>query len=421
MHSNRSGALFGVTFINEKGYIVEESYRKKFHTHSQYSGREIQNVGNFTKNFALIKLHDGYSNHEKVCFREGTKNDTKDINGYFNPICACAQEWHGKDCGQPEVLWRAFMTHSRARQANFNFSAARKVPHNVFYIIETNAFNLETLEIQMLELQYVVDLYILCDLNGAHSNSIHHNEELKDLKPSLRHHTNTGFLKLYQEKIFLVVDETCSARNIYKKLRQHYSDSNFKRSDLLVFSRTNEILNHRAINYFKWYDNWPEPVKFRLKYNVFGFFWKHPQDTIVSSAVVTIGTLEDVFASDPDKLLETRKPGLVVGDLNHIGGWFCEYCAQAMDILRQIQYQVKTGHTHASNEIFNTNHKQTIDSEYVQNLIVNGLYVDGKLGLTQIRRYQENYYCPDYVTNFSWKFDNLVINIFAKWEEDYEN
>lgn len=403
--SGSGNTLFGVKFISEE--------RVEIRNRSNDGMKEIiQNVGNFTKNFALIKLNDGYSNHEKVCFREGTKNDTKDMNGVFNPVCACAGEWHGKDCGQPEVVWRALMTSARGTQVNYSASVARKVPHNVFYIIETNAFHLETLEIQMLELQYVVDLFVLCDLE---ENTSPEKTHLRDLipPPSLRHHTSTGFLKTHQDKILLLTDVTCHPRNIYKKLRKSFPDpSNFKRDDILIYSTPDEILNHRAINYFKWYDNWPQPVNFRLKHNVYGFFWQHPDNTKVGSAAATIATLEDSFNADPTKL--SKKPAMIIGDLNHFGGWYCEFCAQANDIVRQIQYT-------ADKTIIDASKYTTIDADFVQNLIVNGRYTDTKLELTQLRRYQEKYYCPDYVTNQSWKFDNLVINIFAKWEEDYEN
>lgn len=388
--------LGGVKFVHQ--HVLTTATTPSHH-------RELHNVGNFTRNFALIRLNDGYTNHEKVCFREGTRNDTRDIEGSFNPVCSCSAEWHGKDCGQPEVLWRAFMTTTR--QA-LNLSAPRKVPHNVFYIISTNGFSLQTLEIQMSELSHVVDFFVLCDMD---TNSP---AELQGRDFHLSYHTNTGFLKQYQDRVLLMVDKLCGARQMYKHLKAFLPAKDFRRDDVVVYSRANEILSHRAINFFKWYDNWPQPVKFRLKYNVFGFFWQHPQSTMVGSVAATIGMLEDSFKSDPNRLLAVRKPGLIVGDLNHFGGWYCEYCAQSIDIVRQITWQShrNTGPVPP---------QKAIDSDYIQNLIVNGLYVDGKLGLIQLRRYQEKYYCPDYVSTSSWKFDNLVINIFAKWEEDYEN
>ncbi|XP_063700485.1 beta-1,4-mannosyl-glycoprotein 4-beta-N-acetylglucosaminyltransferase [Culicoides brevitarsis] len=410
VHSNSSGALFGVKFINENEIL---GLRHRHHRPSEDANRfeTLQNVGNFTRNFALIKLNDGYANHEKVCFREGTRNDTRDVNGVFNPVCSCTAEWHGKDCGQPEVVWRALMTSSNARHLNLSAAAPRKVPHNVFYLIETNAFHMETLEIQMLELQYVVDLFVLCDLEVE-------TNEFLPATPSLRHHSTTGFLKEHREKILLVSDATCAPRNVYRKLRKSLPESNFKRDDVIIYSQADEILNHRAINYFKWYDNWPQPVKFRLKHVVYGFFWQHPDNTRVSeAAAATIAMLEDSFQADPARL--SQKSAMMIGDLNHFGGWYCEFCAQAMDIVRQIQYKARTERN--SNEIFDVTKQKTIDAEFVQNLIVNGRYTDGKLELQQLRRYQEKYYCPDYVNNQSWKFDNLVINIFAKWEEDYEN
>lgn len=377
----------------------------------------VRNVGNFTKSFALLRLHDGYTNHEKICFREGTKNDTKDIKGDFNPICSCKPEWHGKDCGQPEVLWRAFMTNARQ---HFNLSAPRKIPHNVFYIIEMNGFTLETLEIQILELVHVVDLFVLCDIENRSDGTDHATTavtEKKDLK--IRHHlNNTGFFKQYQDNIIVVVDKTCVPSTVYKLLKTSVQLTDMHPDDVLIFSRANEILSHKAINFFKWYDNWPQPVHFRLKYNVYGFFWQHPQNTVVGSVASTIGTLEDTYASDPLMILNNVKQGLTVGDLNHFGGWYCEYCAQPIDIVHQIQWEAKM--TGKNQQIF-LSHKGAVTAEHVQNWIVNGIYVDGKQNLIMLRKYQEKYFCPEYVSQQSWRFDNLIINIFAKWEEDYED
>lgn len=371
----------------------------------------VHNVGNFTKNFALIRLHDGYTNHEKICFREGTKNDTKDFKGVFNPICSCKPEWHGKDCGQPEVLWRAFMTNSRQ---SLSLSAPRKVPHNIFYIIEMNGFNLETLEIQILELVHVVDLFVLCDIDNR--NNVVTDEKDFQIK---YHLNNTGFFKKYQDNIIVVVDKICSPAIVYQYLKANVQSTDIHPEDVLIFSTANEILSHKAINFFKWYDNWPQPVRFRLKYNVYGFFWQHPENTRVGSMACTIGTLEDTYNSDPMLVLSSnKKNGLIVGDLNHFGGWFCEYCAQPIDIVHQIQWEAKKD---GKNQQIFAKHKGPITSEHVQSWIVNGIYVDGKQNLIMLRKYQEKYFCPEYVTQHSWRFDNLIINIFAKWEEDYED
>lgn len=403
---DRSIDVVGVKFVNgnQARWRADNAQSEK--------NLVVHNVGNFTKNFALIRLHDGYTNHEKVCFREGTKNDTKDIKGFFHPVCSCVAEWHGKDCGQPEVLWRAFMTNTRQ---GLSLSAPRKIPHNVFYIIETDGFSLETLEIQILELVHVVDLFVLCDLDRRTTTNDVTDE--KDLK--IRHHlNNTGFLKQYQDNIIVVVDKSCSPARVYKRLKTIVRPTDLHPDDVLVFSRANEILSHKAINFFKWYDNWPQPVHFRLKYDVYGFFWQHPQSTTVGSVACTISALEDTHQSDPVVALNTKKVGLVVGDLNHFGGWYCEYCAQPVDIVHKILWEAKTDGKHQ--QIFNS-HKGAITSEHIQNWIVNGIYVDGKQNLIMLRKYQEKYFCPDYVNSHSWRFDNLVVNIFAKWEEDYED
>jgi beta-1,4-mannosyl-glycoprotein beta-1,4-N-acetylglucosaminyltransferase len=312
-------------------------------------------------------------------------------------------------------------------------SPARRRPHNVYYMIETTALSLESLEIQIMEVVDLVNLFILCDLVDSSSSNSHHSSNSSSnrgrkrllLSPLIigdddnandrlfRHHRDTGFLKTIRHQLVLVNDTKCTPRNVYQKFRQLLHPNDFCKEDILIFSKSEEILNRRAINYFRWYDNWPQPVRLRLKWLVYGFFWQHPESTAIGSVVSQLGILEEVYKSDPARMLDA-KPAILVGDLNHYGGWYCQYCAQILDIIKKLQFDKRS--------IATASYQLTVNTEYIQNLIATGLNIDGKQGLVKLRRYSDKYYSPEYVTKYSWKFDNIVINLFAKWEEDdYEN
>ncbi|XP_058814988.1 beta-1,4-mannosyl-glycoprotein 4-beta-N-acetylglucosaminyltransferase [Topomyia yanbarensis] len=428
--------------------------------------KTVPKPDNYTKYYRLIYYHDGYREQQRLCFIEGTRfpeakpivqkaptssagphtkqtneteldtggldvetlevhdraNDNDDDDDTDNDIladgrCRCLPEWHGPDCGQPEVLWRAFIA-SRIPPRN-QTAAPRKVPKRIFYIIDTNFISVEVLEIQLMELIDVVSMFVLCDkqipVMGAMKSETYSIAE---------HIKSTDFLKQNQQKIIFLEDTTCSGRNIFRKMKKYIARTDMHAEDILLYSQTDEILNRRAVNYFRWYDNWPQPVRFRLKYNVFGFFWQHPYSTRIGSAACQLSTVDEAYRSDPDALLRIEKPVMLIGDLNHYGGWYCRHCYQPIDIVKYLEFIALTGTTN-SDSISGTNQsylpdpkKSTVmNGEYVQNLIASGKYFDGQTNLVKLQRHVDKYYAPDYVRENSWRFDNIVINLFARWED----
>lgn len=336
------------------------------------------------------------------CFRDGL---VQNRNG-TSQECVCQLDYHGKDCGQPEVLWRAFMN----AKVPLNLSATpRPHPHKIFYMIRTigGAASIETLEIQLMELIQVVDLFIICD----HQDKGTTNNKDRLLKQNAK----TGFLKQFRYKILLLDDDhtMCTLKTMYRHFRSRMAPGMVSDDDILVISNNDEILNWRAIKYFKWYDHWPQPTRFRLKYTVYGYYWQHPESTRLGSAACQISVLEEVFKSDPERVMLGRKPGMIVGDLNHVGGWYCQYCYHPLNIVKKLMVEAK--------DLFAHNRIQIIDESYVESLIANGLYVDGKLGLTRLHRFADKYYAPEYITNASWKYESILSNVYATYDDDYAN
>ncbi|XP_055597082.1 beta-1,4-mannosyl-glycoprotein 4-beta-N-acetylglucosaminyltransferase [Uranotaenia lowii] len=331
--------------------------------------------------------------------------------------CRCLPEWHGPDCGQPESLWRAFVA-SRIPPRN-QTAAPRKVPKNVFYIIDTNFISVEVLEMQIMELLDIVSLFVLCDrqLPAAGLGALK-----SDMYSIGEHMERVDFLKQNQNKILLLEDASCSGRNIFRKMKKFIASSDMRAEDILLYSRTDEVLNRRAVNYFRWYDNWPQPVRFRLKYNMFGFFWQHPDHTRLGSAACQLSYVDEAYRSDPEALLRIDKPVMLIGDLNHYGGWFCRLCYQPIDIVKYLEFialvNTSSSKTNQSSLYLPDPKKGTVlNVEYVQNLIASGKHFHGNTNLVKLQRHLDKYYAPEYVRNNSWKFDNVVINLFARWED----
>ncbi|XP_058450862.1 beta-1,4-mannosyl-glycoprotein 4-beta-N-acetylglucosaminyltransferase [Malaya genurostris] len=477
-HQARPTSWFNVKFISNQSsplaltnddLVADQQTSNRRMRHPRFhlvQPKTVPKPDNYTKYYRLIYYHDGYREQQRLCFIEGTRfpeakpivqklltsagphtkktneteldtggldvgtleesertieeegDGTEDNDVLADGRCRCLPEWHGPDCGLPEVLWRAFIA-SRIPPRN-QTAAPRKVPKRIFYIIDTNFISVEVLEIQIMELIDVVNMFVLCD------RSIPVVGATKSEAYSLAEHMNSvDFLKQNQKKILLLEDATCSGKNIFRKMKKFIVTSDMQAEDILLYSRTDEILNRRAVNYFRWYDNWPQPVRFRLKYNVFGFFWQHPDSTRIGSAACQLSTVDEVYRSDPEALLRIDKPVMLIGDLNHYGGWFCRHCYQPIDIVKYLEFIALVGAssstsnsgTNQSSYLPDPKQSSVMNGEYVQNLIASGKYFDGQTNLNKLQRHVDKYYAPDYVRENSWRFDNIVINLFARWED----
>jgi beta-1,4-mannosyl-glycoprotein beta-1,4-N-acetylglucosaminyltransferase len=353
----------------------------------------------------------------RVCFKEGallneSHRASQDVNNKTedyadSPACVCRPEWHGHACSEPEIVWRAFMVSRQPMNQSPKFT---RHPHNIFYIINgVTSINLETLEVQLMELSKIVNLFVLCDLIKADDPSL-----------LMRHQMNKGFMPQYKDQILLLKDETCSSSNIYRQMKKILG-TQMRPSDVLINGHCDEILNHRAINYMKWHNLWHQPLRFRLKWNVYGFFFQHPDNTIISSVACQLNVIEQFYKSDPDKILSnSQSPTVVtVGDLNHYGGWFCEYCHQPIDIIRKLHLDSKYLTNKSSDPLKESYHrKPVINIEYIQNLIQYGNYIDGKLELRKLRHYDDTkYFTPESVAKNRWKFDNIISNFYSSWDD----
>lgn len=410
-----------VKFISK----TNEASHKVYHTYQTPTYLKISKKHCFSDYFRenryITSKNDLDTKSLKICFKEGVEEEDNDaeqralkfVNNETeyendNTACKCKPGWHGQHCSEPEIIWRAFMT---SRQIMSQTPKITRKPNNIFYIINdvTNII-LETLEIQMLELIDTVNLFILCDKIISTDPTL-----------SIRQYMNKGFLLRYQQQILLIRDEECNGASIFRQMKKILR-SQIQLLDVIVYSKGDEILNRKAINYLKWHNYWHQPLRFRLKWNVYGFFFQHPEHTVTRSIACQFNVLEQFYRSDIDLMIASSKNMLIVGDLNHYGGWFCEYCHQPLDIIRKFHLDSKILGNKSSNIFQSLYHKtSTIDIAFVENLINYGLYIDGKLQLLKYHNYHDTkYFTPESVAKYSWKFSNIMTNFYSSWNDDNE-
>lgn len=350
-----------ISFINSPS---EEQPKRTYHTSE--SRIFLKSVNTHTK---FIDFNSS------LCYLNGTDLASM-TRKEFNWQCNCLPGWHGKDCGQPEVIWRAFLTHRKPMK----ITGPRSFERRIIYVFAVDKFSDIMAEIRINELGNIVDLFILYE-----------DEESEFLERKL----NNNYVKNYHEKILYL-----KTNNIDKALRLI---RNLRDDDVILSSERNEVPNKFAINFLKFYDKWPEPIRFRLRWSVFGFFWVHPSKTIITGGACSVSYLRGNFNNKISSLHFNK--GIILGDLNHYGGWYCEYCN---DVAQIIEYLSSKPHA------INLDKIQKIDNAFLEDVIENGLYIDGKTELLRTHRYRDNYFAPFFVSENSWNYDFLLTNFYSK-------
>ncbi|XP_059477257.1 beta-1,4-mannosyl-glycoprotein 4-beta-N-acetylglucosaminyltransferase [Neocloeon triangulifer] len=296
------------------------------------------------------------------CFLPGTEVDFSQRMGK----CQCQPGWHGQDCGLPEVILRAFITAKYTEPPKL-----RRKPRRVLCLVRWTSDTLT--EILFSELDAVVDLFIV------------------DKKPDA---------KFNKEKV-LVLQNTDWAFVKHQLIDLRYDD-------LVLSVDDSEIPNPNALLFLKFYNGWPyEPITFRMRWSVFGFFWLHPQLTTLAGRVCSVGTLARTFRDDL-RAMRSSKEVLVVGDLNHFGGWRCQLC---LDSAEDILHQAQT----LKDPAWNLKSRR-VDAEYVSELVGQGLWVDGRTHLLRASPSREqNYFAPAVVRKGN--FGHLLHNFYE--QNDY--
>lgn len=384
------------------------------------------------------------------CFRHGSvlpvNPSLRQMTDAFDEdedcTCKCQAGFHGVSCNQPETVWRAFMAaHLLKRLNTEQMGATNEIAEpkarRIFYHIDSSALSLTTVEIQIKELHDLVDLFIFCDEIRNKATAVHgvsSKQERFRYHQQSSEHSSDFVLKKYKAKILIIeTRHKCTPKTTYKLFRNQLPM--LHGDDIYMYSSYDEILNRQAVQYIKWNDNWlqSQPIRYRLKYTVYGFYWQHPMQTVLSSAACQLHVLDEHYKRDPIAVLNAT--GMIIGDLNHYGGWFCQYCYDSTENIAQKVQRDRTMNATVgmsvlssllSNQFANRNdvaivaHRSPnqMDAAHIESLISAGVYVDGKLDLIRLHRYSDKYFAPDTVNEDSQQYEPLLTNTYAHYDGD---
>ncbi|XP_050304102.1 beta-1,4-mannosyl-glycoprotein 4-beta-N-acetylglucosaminyltransferase [Anthonomus grandis grandis] len=327
--------------------------------------------------------------NSSMCFTEGTDTRTMLANGN-NWKCSCLPGWHGPDCGYPEVYFRAML----AKKQPLKLTGPNTFQRRLICIFSCDQISESLVDIRLTELGDVVDLFIL------YERSNYFDSQLK----------NGIFSEQLLKKILYIPNvRDDNVTSIWRSAKAQLR--NLRDNDFVVVSPTNEIFDATSLKFLKFHNSVPETVNFRLKWVVFGFFWIHPEKTIISGGACTVAYLKESLNDNLDALALIATKSLTLGDLNRTGGWFCEYCAEPENIIRYLT------RNRAKNVIdWEKITSKKITYNFIKDLIALGVYLDGKTELRRAHRYSDVDFAPKSVLDHDLKFDPLLVNFFAQSE-----
>lgn len=86
--------------------------------------------------------------NSSLCFKNGTDLIAMKILNGIKWKCKCLPEWHGNDCGQPEILWRALLTNKKP----IKIKGPRTFQRRLIYFFKFDKFFEHIVDIRLHEL-----------------------------------------------------------------------------------------------------------------------------------------------------------------------------------------------------------------------------------------------------------------------------
>ncbi|XP_011183568.2 uncharacterized protein LOC105212908 [Zeugodacus cucurbitae] len=407
----------------------ESNFRKDFYVKQNRLNSTIE-IRNRTG------LLPEFGNDALWCFRKGSIDELSQISNdevpqYValsweeeNTQCKCRAGWHGRDCGQPEVMWRALLT----LKTPFQLQQPTKTrdPHRLIYFLEGNFFNLDLLDLQISMLEDIVDYFVIFVKPAR--------KDPKTLEHMLEEKLTAKQYMLFKcDQEYALQNGNCTTKAAYAHFLQQLKHKQLqllplKSTDLLLYTDDRVFPSPQALQFLKYYANDVRNVLFRLKYVVYGFYWQHPKQTYLNGLISSFVHVDNPSQinggeKDPAKIMEMSKAEsshrapFVIGDLNHFGGWFCKYCQQPEEIVAELHAETSSL---TQVQFTETVSGHNIDVTYLQKLIATGVYVDGRTQLLRNRRYSDKYYAPAVAETDNSKYGNLLINLYESFDDDIE-
>lgn len=348
------------------------------------------------QNYSLsYVLYDG----SVRCLIEGTLSMNKSV---FAP-CLCKRGWYGPHCSIPQIV----------KDSNYPSHFGVMLLDQPRRLIYTFPFTIEfdLLEARFAELGDLVDVFVILESTYTASGLAKTRYLFNKLL--------TGYLKLYQDKIFLVTLPHFPAaakkdgwiadaliRNYIstKALPNIYGLSN---DDIIILSDADELPSREAVLYLKVHYGYPQPVGFSLRHNVFSFAWQGEDIRSVVYGACTVAFLNKfldgnlynlrvaprLMRYDPHRVsqfmerVDSRTQAWNFGDGC---GWHCSWCLNAEGI------RFKMLAAHFSDLPRWGSMKGKRDLAYLTNITAAGVWFDGKTLLTRVNA-SDSHFAPKYI------------------------
>ncbi|XP_037274654.2 beta-1,4-mannosyl-glycoprotein 4-beta-N-acetylglucosaminyltransferase [Rhipicephalus microplus] len=336
------------------------------------------------------------------CFQEGSVPTMKPST------CVCKKGWHGRECSIPETIWFAadfkrwyFEGHIRRR------SKPRKVINGLVFNHE-----LDLLEVRVQELGDAVDHYLVVESPYTYFGT---------QKPLyLKNNLSAGFLREHKHKIVPIsVDfynyaggDPWGPENYFRTsvwYEGHRRLTNIRDDDLFIMSDADETPSRDVVLFLKHHDGFGEPMKLRLRWFVYGFFWENSMPIDVSG-VCTAAYIRDVYEDDSVRLrrMETfsqenmpntgtlRETWTITGTWPRYAGWHCSWCFDVEGI------QMKLAAAQRDDGVRWGDIAEKTDAGYIDSLRKKGLLFDDNLPALTARDPNET--APAYVKENAERF-----------------
>lgn len=347
------------------------------------------------------------------CFVAGTDSVTR-ADG-----CVCRKGWFGSMCSIPTTV------HASNYPDEYGLDAMT-VPRRIIYAFPfANEFDL--LEARIHDLAESVDVYVILESNYTASG------KPKDLL--LLQRMRNGFLREFQSKIVYVLldyfprEGHADGWAVDALLRNYIGYDGFSRirnirdDDLIISTDADEIPTRSALVFLKVHFGYPEPIGFNLRHNVFGFFFKAPDDgnSHVFGAC-SVAMLTWVFngylyrlrratkhMTDNSALVNRYKykdGGRIhtwsFGSTVLPSGWHCSWCFQP----KGIRFKMLAAHLSDMPRWGAFPSKVALD--YIRDAVGRGLWFDDETVLVATSRNDTELYAPDYIRNNADKFRHIL-------------
>ncbi|KAL1419541.1 hypothetical protein MTO96_025284 [Rhipicephalus appendiculatus] len=378
----------------------------------------------------FLKYHDGFGEPMKLRLRWFTYGFYWENSQPVDMKLAAAQRDDGVRWGDfAEKTDASYINSLRKKGLLFDDSPAltpcdpnqtapairrRSRPRNVINGLVFN-HELDLLEVRIEELGDAVDHYLVVESPYTYFGTE---------KPLyLRNNLSAGFLREHRHKIVPISvhffnyaeGDPWGPENYFRTsvwYEGHRRLKDIRGDDLFIMSDADEIPSRDVVLFLKHHDGFGEPMKLRLRWLTYGFYWENSRPVDVGG-VCTVAYIRNVYENDSLRLRSMRtfaqnnmpntgtfsKMWTIAGTSPRYAGWHCSWCFDVAGI------QMKLAAAQRDDGVRWGDIAEKSDTNYINSLRRKGLYFDDSSKLTPC---DPNETAPAYVRENAERFMCLM-------------